>query len=149
MPPEARRPGFDDLLDSGMDLPFDADLESLDLELAGAGAHARRMLFGRSQPTRVFSNQLRGRLLETFEPHDLASSTGEPAIQRGATREIQARPKAMTSNEATAAASPVHHAASPADPATLRTVLALLAIAGMGVLLAVGALGGSFGSSLP
>jgi hypothetical protein len=148
MPPEARRPGFDDLLDSGMDMPFDADLESLDLELAAAGAQARRMLFGRSQPTRVFSNQLRGRLLETFEPRDTGSVLGELAIQGGAAREIQVRPSDLISSDTVAAASnrdePIQ-----ADPATLRTVLALLAIAGMAVLLAMGALGGSFGSPLP
>jgi hypothetical protein len=147
MPPDDRRPGFDDLMDSGMDLPFDADLESLDMELAAAGAQARRMLFGRSQPTRVFSNQLRGRLLETFAPRDTTSSLGEP-IQRAANREIEIRPSVLISNDTTAAA-PRGNAAAPADQATLRTVLALLAIAGMAVLLAVGALGGSFGSPLP
>jgi len=148
MPPDDRRPGFDDLMDSGMDLPFDADLEALDVELAAAGAQARRMLFGRSQPTRLFTNQLRGRLLETSEPRDTPSAQGGPAIQRGANREIQIRPSVLTSNDATAAA-PGRSAVAQADPATLRAVLALLAIAGMGVLLAVGALGGSFGSPLP
>jgi hypothetical protein len=59
------RPGFDDLMDAGMDLPFDADLEVLDQELEAAGQQARRMLFGRSHPTRVFSNQLRAWLLDT------------------------------------------------------------------------------------
>ena len=148
MPPDVRRPGFDDLMDPGMDLPFDADLESLDAELAAAGAHARRTLFGRSQPTRVFSNQLRGRLLETLEPRDTTPASGDPAIHRGATREVQVRSSGLTSNDASAAA-PGRQAAGAADPATLRTILALLAIAGMGVLLGVGALGGSFGSSLP
>ena len=148
MPPEERRPGFDELMDSGMDLPFDADLESLDLELAAGGAQARRMLFGRSQPTRVFSNQLRGRLLETFEPRDAASALGEVAIQRGASREIQIRPTVLVSSDAAASAQN-RHESGQADPATLRAVLALLAIVGMGVLLAWGALGGSFGSPLP
>jgi hypothetical protein len=147
MPPEQRHPGFDELMDSGMDLPFDADLESLDLELATAGVQARRMLFGRSQPTRVFSNQLRARLLETFEPRDTTSDSGE-VIPRSGTPEIQVRPSGLSSTDA-AAAAPRRDAAGPADPATLRTALALLAIAGMAVLLAVGALGGSFGSPLP
>ena len=148
MPPEARRAGLDDLMDSGMDLPFDADLESLDLELAAGGAQARRMLFGRSQPTRVFSNQLRGRLLETFEPRDATSALGEVAIQRGANREIQIRPSVLISSDA-AASAPRRHEPGQADPASLRAVLALLAIVGMAVLLALGALGGSFGSPLP
>ena len=51
------RPGFDDLMDAGIDLPFDADLEVLDQELEEAGQQARRMLYGRSHPTRVFSNR--------------------------------------------------------------------------------------------
>jgi len=148
MPPEERRPGFDELMDSGMDLPFDADLESLDLELAAGGAQARRMLFGRSQPTRVFSNQLRGRLLETFEQRDAASALGEVAIQRGASREIQIRPSGLISSDA-ATSAPKRHEPGQADPAALRAGLALLAIVGMAVLLAWGALGGSFGSPLP
>jgi len=148
MPPDERRPGFDDLMDSGMDLPFDADLESLDAELAAAGAQARRMLFGRSQPTRLFSNQLRGRLLETYEPRDTTSAVGELAIQRAANREIQIRPSVLISSDA-AAGVPKRHEPRRAEPSTLRTALALLAIAGMAVLLAVGALGGSFGSPLP
>ncbi len=147
MPPDERGAGFDDLMDSGMDLPFDADLESLDIELAAAGAQARRMLFGRSQPTRLFSNQLRSRLLETPQPRP-TSAVGEPANQRGPNREIQIRPSVRTSHDVTAAA-PGPSSVAQTDPDTLRTVLALLTIAGMGVLLAVGALGGSIGSTLP
>jgi hypothetical protein len=64
MRPDDPRPGFDDLMDAGMDLPFDADLEVLDRELEEAGQQARRMLYGRSHPTRVFSNQLRAWLLD-------------------------------------------------------------------------------------
>jgi hypothetical protein len=133
--------------DSGMDLPFDAELESLDAELAAAGAQARRMLFGRSQPTRLFSNQLRGRLLETFEPGDTASALGELAMERGSTREIEIRPSVLISSDATVAV-PSRHEPGQADQATLRTALALLTIVGMAVLLAVGAIGGSFGSPL-
>jgi hypothetical protein len=63
MRPDDPQPGFDDLMDAGMDLPFDAALEALDLELEEAGQQGRRMLYGRSQPTRVFSNQLRAWLV--------------------------------------------------------------------------------------
>lgn len=147
MPPEVRRAGLGDLTDSGMDLPFDADLESLDLELAAGGAQARRMLFGQSQPTRVFSNQLRSRLLESFEPRDASSALGELAIQRRANREIQIRPSVLVSSDAVASA-PRRHEPGQADPASLRAVLAFLAIVGMAVLLVLGALGGSFGSPL-
>ena len=76
MPPddprsEARpdpRPGIADLMDAGMDLPYEADLEVLDRELEEAGQQARRMLYGRSHPTRVFSNQLRAWLLDRAAP---------------------------------------------------------------------------------
>jgi hypothetical protein len=68
MRPDDPRPRFDDLGDAGTDPPFDADLEALDRELEEAGQQARRMLFGRSHPTRVFSNQLRAWLLDTAEP---------------------------------------------------------------------------------
>ena len=68
MRPDDARPGFDDLMDAGMDLPFDAALEVLDRELEEAGEQARRMLYGRSQPTRVFSNQLRGWLVNRAVP---------------------------------------------------------------------------------
>jgi hypothetical protein len=65
MRPDDPRQGFDDLMDAGMDLPFDSDLEVLDQELEEAGQQARRMLYGRSHPTRVFSIQLRAWLLDT------------------------------------------------------------------------------------
>ena len=75
MRPDDPRPGFDDLMDAGMDLPFDADLEVLDQELEEAGQQARRMLYGRSHPTRVFSNQLRTWLLDPTAP---STSEGTP-----------------------------------------------------------------------
>jgi hypothetical protein len=65
MRPDDPRQGFDDLMDAGMDLPFDADLEVLDQELQEAGQQARRMFYGGSHPTRVFSIQLRAWLLDT------------------------------------------------------------------------------------
>jgi hypothetical protein len=58
------------------------------------------------------------------------------------------RPSVLISSEA-ATAAPMHSEPGQADRATLRSVLALLAIVGMAALLAVGALGGSFGSPLP
>ena len=42
---------------------FDAGLAALDAELAAAGAQARRALHGRTQPTRVYSVDLRAWLL--------------------------------------------------------------------------------------
>ena len=62
MRPDDRLP-FDDLLDGGMDLPFDAELEALNAELDEAGRHARRSLHGQTQPTRVFGSTLRAKLI--------------------------------------------------------------------------------------
>ena len=45
------RPGFDDLMRCRHRPALDADLEVLDQELAAAGQQARRMLYGRTQPT--------------------------------------------------------------------------------------------------
>jgi hypothetical protein len=51
-------------------LPIDVELAAVDRELAQAGAHARRALYGRTQPTRVFTVDVRDWLLRRF---------GEPA----------------------------------------------------------------------
>lgn len=76
MRPDDHQPGSDERIDAGMDLPFDADLEVLDRDLAEAGQQARRMLYGRSQPTRVFSNQLRSWLLN---PSAVPPAEGTPS----------------------------------------------------------------------
>jgi hypothetical protein len=47
--------------------PLDSDLESIDAELASVGVRARRALETRAQPTRFFANDLRARLLASFE----------------------------------------------------------------------------------
>jgi hypothetical protein len=51
-----------------LDLALDAGLEALDAELAAAGAQARRALHGRTQPTRVYSVDLRAWLLGRLAP---------------------------------------------------------------------------------
>jgi hypothetical protein len=144
MRPEDRRVGFDDLMDAGMDLPFDADLESLDQELADSGEHARRMLYGKTQPTRVFTNELRTRLVGAMSgPVAMAVATPiavpilAPAGAGAADGGEVAMP--LVSGEtrpATAGGTVTHPAGIP-----MRVVLAMLTAVG---LLIVAALGGSF-----
>jgi hypothetical protein len=45
---------------------LDPDLASLDAELRDGGAQASRSLHGRTQPTRVFTISLRGRMLAAY-----------------------------------------------------------------------------------
>ena len=141
-------------LDPGAELPFDADLESLDAEFAAAGAHARRMLSGRTQPTRLFTNQLRSRLLAAFEPASTAADHGELSLRRAPARDRRERQGSIAQRgpeqEETPAVGPNGgRAAGPAGPITLRAALATLSIVGMIGLLAMVALAGSAGSPLP
>lgn len=71
----------DDARDAMDALPFDAELDALDRELATAGAKARRALDrGRaSQPGRAFSADLRGRLVASYESADAVTSPILPA----------------------------------------------------------------------
>jgi hypothetical protein len=143
------RSAFDDLMDSGMDLPFDAELETLDRELAAAGAQARLMLYGRSKPTRVFTNQLRARLLAGVAGQAIEVSAEGAAMMASLTQPepaswplpVREVPRAFRADETATTPEP---SAAPA-----RVVLALLAILAMAGVLALSALGGSFGPALP
>ena len=146
MRPDDRRSAFDELMDPGMDLPFDAALESLDDELAAAGQHARRMLYGRTQPTRLFSNQLRAHLLGTTPvataaagPIDVAPAPVDEPIRRAA----PSSPSSAVSDRGGS------QRGRPSFAVPLRTLLAMLAVAGMTAVLALGALSGTFGPALP
>lgn len=133
--------GFDDLMDAGMDLPFDADLESLDAELSQSGEQARRMLYGKLQPTRVFTNELRTHLLGALmTPVAVAVATPVAVPILGSAEGAPTRSPVAVSGETRSAAtqrSTVRR--GPSIP--LRPALALLAALG---LLIVAALGGSF-----
>ena len=162
MRPDDRMSAFDDPADPGMDLPFDADLESLHAELAAAGQHARRVLYGRTQPTRLFSNQLRAHLLgEIAAPAGPMTTAGgaragAAALELGPQRvhedrADEVRPSHVGSAAETLAGQPRggdRHRPSLALPEP-RTLLALLAIAGMAAVLALGAVSGTFGPPLP
>lgn len=70
-------------------VPIDVALQKLDAELEAAGAQARRMLNGKRQPTRYFTNELRqvlGDALaaqpDTGAHHQLAFGERAPIIRR-------------------------------------------------------------------
>ncbi len=72
MRPDDRLPPAYEVASTELDGGFDAGLEALEAELAAAGAHARRALQGRTQPTRVYSLNLRAWLLEFFVAQEIA-----------------------------------------------------------------------------
>lgn len=151
MRPDDRGAGFDDLMDPGLDLPFDADLETLDAELGEAGDQARRMLYGRTQPTRVFSNQLRARLLGKIGAPAAASShgAGDVALPRAPELGHRLRPQLVAPGEAWAP-TPLEPQVARRTPTILpRARWSLLAAAGLAGVLVAGALGANLGWILP
>jgi hypothetical protein len=141
MRPDDPRPGFDDLMDPGMDLPFDADLEALDEELSVAGDQARRMLYGRMHPTRVFSNQLRARLLgQVALPAASANAAGDVALPLGPDRGSRLRTPA-TPGEAWAPTALAPRIARRTPTILPRARWSVLAAASLAGVLVVGALG--------
>jgi hypothetical protein len=146
MRPDDQRSAFDELMDPGLDLPFDAALESLDDELAAAGRHARRMLYGRTQPTRLFSNQLRAHLLGTPL---VANAT--PGVMDVAPAPVRAPALGLRDAPGPEPVSGRGQSrrSRPSFAVPLRTFLAMLAVAGMTAVLALGALSGTFGPPLP
>ena len=156
MRPDDRPSAFDDLAEPGVDLPFDADLESLHEELAAAGQHARRVLSGRTQPTRLFSNQLRAHLLGAAAGASGGATSGLTITTSAATSMEPAsvrvdRPIGESATSLREHAPVEAGQRGPRLPFTLapRTLLALLAIASMAGVLVLGALGGTFGPPLP
>ena len=77
MRPDDRQATGADEMDAGADLqldvPLDADVHGLDEQLRAAGEHARRSHHGRTQPTRVFTVDLRSRLLDSLPDQGEAS----------------------------------------------------------------------------
>ena len=62
-----------------LDVPLDADVQGLDEQLRTAGEHARRSHQGRTQPTRVFTVDLRSRLLAALpDPGEASPHASTP-----------------------------------------------------------------------
>ena len=85
-----RGPG-DDMSD--MALPIDADLQSLDAELDAAGVQARDLLYGRSQPTRYFSVDLRSRLVGAYAAQAAAPAALDVLVPLDRSRGSRLRPE--------------------------------------------------------
>jgi hypothetical protein len=73
MRPDDVRVASDESAD-GSDFPIAADLRPLDAELKESGVRARRMLYGRTQPTNYFAMGLRARLLGAYSGEEPAAS---------------------------------------------------------------------------
>lgn len=151
--------GFDGFDSYG---PLDADLETLDRELAEAGAGARRALHGQTQPTRFFANRLRERLLAA---HPAAAAAPAPraaaraaaggavaagAIASGHARRHGARADLMTPGEAWAPVA-LEPRMSRRTPTMLpgRFRWAVLVAASLTGVIAAGALGAKLDWLLP
>ena len=61
-------------------VPIDVALQKLDAELAAAGAQARRMLNGKRQPTRYFTNELRQVLADALAAQPDTGAERQPAF---------------------------------------------------------------------
>jgi hypothetical protein len=144
MRPEDRRAGMAGSSGEGGDvyeLPLDADLASLDAELGAAGTQARRALYGRTQPTRVFASGLRDRLLGTVATPVAAPTSPDTALLRDSTRGSRLRAGLATPGEAWAPV-PLEPRLARRTPTVLpRARWALLAAAGLTGVLVFGALG--------
>lgn len=151
MRPDDRPPGFDDRTAvPGVDVVLDADLASLDEELNVAGDLARRMLYGRTHPTRVFANQLRSRLLgQVAVPAATSQPIGDVALPFGPDRGPRRRPQLVTPGEAWAP-TPLAPRIARRTPTVLpRARWSLLAAASLAGVLVAGALGADLDWLLP
>ena len=137
--------------------PLDMDLTDLDAELGEAGAQASRSLYGRTQPTRVFSNQLRARMLAAYAATGAASGAatasagvgGAAALPRGAHHHSRNRAELETPGEAWAPMPLEPRMARRAQAGRPRARWSLLAAAALTGVVAVGALGARFDWLVP
>jgi hypothetical protein len=141
MRPEDRLP-LDDAMAAGLDMPLDSDLESLAAELDAAGTQARRALHGRTQPTRVFANDLRARLVSGFTVAPVIGGMGTgAALPRGPQRGSRLRPELVSPGE-TWVPMPLQPRIARRMPTVLpRARWSLLAAAALTSVLVAGALG--------
>lgn len=127
--------------------PLDVDLTGLDAELGEAGAQASRSLRGRTQPTRVFTNQLRGRMLGAYAAAGAATgapaaATGDARVPPGVHRHSRNRAELEEPGEAWAPM-PLEPRLARRTPATVlpRTRWSLLAAAALTGVIVVGTVG--------
>ena len=136
--------------DAPASVPFDADLEALDAELDAAGAQARRALHGKSQPTRVFSNDLRARLVGAFPGAAVdAVGTGAAALGGAAARGSRIRPGLDAAGETWAPVPLEPHIARRTPTVLPRARWAMLAAASLTAVIVAGALGARLDWLLP
>ena len=149
MRPDDRFP-TDDMMHTGMELPFDADLEALDAELDAAGVNARRSLHGRSQPTRVYSANLRASLVAGLAEPAFADGPGpDAALPRGHERGSRVRPELVTAGE-TWAPTPLAPQIARRTPTVLpRARWSMLAAAMLTLVVVAGSLGAGLDWLLP
>ncbi|HUG30718.1 MAG TPA: hypothetical protein VMQ65_09445 [Candidatus Limnocylindria bacterium] len=129
--------------------PLDMDLTGLDAELNEAGAQASRSLHGRTQPTRVFSSQLRSRMVGAYAASTSGAASGAAARIAGAATPPRSAPR-PSRNRVVLEEPGEAWAPMPVDPRIARRTPAsvmprarwsLLAAAALTGVVAVGAIG--------
>jgi hypothetical protein len=136
-----RGPG-DDI--DGLTMPIDADLRALDAELDTAGIQARQMLYGRSQPTRYFSVDLRSRLVGGYAAGVAAPAALDVLVPSGQARGPRLRPELVPGE--TWAPTPLAPRIARRPPAPVpRARWAIFAAAGLTIAVVAGALGAGLG----
>jgi len=129
----------------GTTMPIDADLQALDAELDTAGIQARQMLYGRSQPTRYFSVDLRSRLVGGYAAGMAAPAALDVMVPAGQMRGSRLRPE-LEAGESWAPTPLAPRIARRPPPATMpRARWATFAAAALTLAVAVGALGAGLG----
>jgi hypothetical protein len=144
----------------GMEIPLDTDLHALDDELLSAGAQARRQLHGSTQPTRLYTVDLRARLMGAFaagmpaagvtaagsSPSAVASDV---LLPRGQERSLRTRADLVMPGESWVP-TPLEPRIARRTPTILpRARWSLLAAASLTAVLVAGALGARFDWLLP
>ena len=125
----------------GDDFPIAADLRPLDAELEESGVRARRMLYGRTQPTNYFAMGLRARLLGAYSGEEpAASATLDVTVARSQAPEPRSYIE-PSRRETTPITQAMPRLMLPAPSMLVGARLALLAAAVATGLLIAGALG--------
>ena len=142
----------------GIEIPLDTDLHALDAELDEAGVQARRRLHGSTQPTRLYTVDLRARLMGAFavgaagaavSSASAAAVASDVLLPRGQERTLRARPDLVTPGESFAPTPLQPHIARRTPTMMPRARWSLLAAASLTGLLVAGALGANLNWLFP